>query len=66
MSLGSFHIEVGLLLKQRGAIILQRDEGGRWRLKLDKNVKDLLGRRVRVEGLRLDDHVLDVTRITAI
>lgn len=63
MPLGSYHSEEGLLLRQRGSLILQRDDGGRWRLNTDPDADTLLGSRVRVEGIRSDFDILDVTRI---
>ncbi|PWG03504.1 DUF5818 domain-containing protein [Sphingosinicella humi] len=64
MSIGSFHSETGLLLRQRGWLILQRDEGGRWRLEVSASFDDLLGSRVRVEGTRIDFDILEVARIS--
>ncbi len=62
--LGTFHAESGLLLRQRGGIILQRDDGGRWRLTGDALPDELLGQRVRVEGIRSGFDLLEVSRIT--
>jgi hypothetical protein len=61
--LGSFHAEDGLLLRQRGWLILQRDDGGRWRLEID-DAEHMLGQRVRVEGIRSGFDVLEVKRIS--
>lgn len=66
MPLGTFHSEEGLLLLQRGGLILQRDDGGRWRLDAGKNAEQNLGRRVKVEGLRSDFDVLEVSRIVVV
>jgi hypothetical protein len=63
MSIGKLHKEEGLLLRQRGALILTRDDGGRWRLDGDTDADDLLGQRVRVEGVRSDFDLLEVIRI---
>lgn len=63
MPLGTFHAEEGMLLRQRGALILQRDDGGRWRLDADLGVEEHLGRRVRVEGVRSAFDLLDVSRV---
>lgn len=63
MPRGRFHIEEGLLLRQRGDLILQRDDGGRWRLDGDAEAERMLGRRVRVEGIRSGFDLLEVTRI---
>jgi hypothetical protein len=63
MPRGTFHIETGLLLEQRGRLILQRDEGGTWRLSADPGAYKLVGRRVRLEGIRIGFDLLDVTRV---
>lgn len=63
VSVGSYHAETGLLLRQRGRLILQRDDGGRWRLEADAEAERFLGQRVRIEGVRADFDVLDVSRI---
>ena len=63
MPIGKFHSEEGLLLRQRGQLILQRDAGGRWRLDTDPQAEELLGLRVRVEGVRSDFDLLEVSRI---
>lgn len=64
MPIGTFHIETGLLLQQRGGLILQRDDGGRWRLDADRDTEKFLGQRVRVEAIRSGFDLLDVSRIT--
>jgi hypothetical protein len=61
--LGSFHSETGLLLRQRGNLILQRDNGGRWRLEADAEAEHYLGQRVAIEGIRSGFDVLDVVRV---
>lgn len=66
MPLGTFHSEEGLLLRQRGGLILQRDDGGRWRLDAEPDAEQNLGRRVRVEGLRGDFDLLEVRRIVVV
>lgn len=50
MPLRTEHIKEGMLLREGSWIILQRDDGGRWRLALDAGDERLLGRRVRVHG----------------
>lgn len=65
MPLGKFCIEEGLLLRQRGGLILQKDDGGRWRLDADPEAGRMIGQRVRVEGVRSDFDVLHVSRIIA-
>lgn len=64
MPIGSFHIEEGLLLRQRGGLILQKHDGGRWRLELEPNIEELVGLRVRVEGIRSGFDLLEVSRIS--
>jgi hypothetical protein len=61
--IGKFHSEEGLLLRQRGRLILQRDDGGFWTLDADPDAEDLLGLRVRVEGIRSGFNSLDVSRV---
>ena len=63
MPLGSVHAEEGLLLRQRGSFVRQRDDGGRWQLDADPEAEELLGQRVRVEGVRRDFDLLEVSRI---
>ncbi len=63
MPIGKFYSEEGLLLRQRGGLILQRDGGGRWRLEVDQDVEELVGSRLRVEGVRSDFDVLHVARM---
>src|SRR3546814_9902526 len=50
MPLGSRHIETGLLLVEGAWLILNRDQGGRWRLDVSSRARKLLGQRVRIEG----------------
>lgn len=52
MPLGSLHSETGLLLEQDGTLILQRDDGGRWRIDESRAVRRHLGRRVVIQGQR--------------
>ena len=51
MPLGSKPDETGRLLRERGALVLERDLGGRWRLDADPSAERMLGQRVRVEGV---------------
>jgi hypothetical protein len=60
--IGKFHSEEGLLLRQRGRIILQQDGGGFWILEVDEP-SELLGLRVRAEGIRSGFNSLEVSRI---
>lgn len=63
MSIGRFFVEEGLLLQQRGRLILQNDDGGFWILETDPGAEKMLGQRVRVEGIRSGFNSLDVARI---
>lgn len=63
MSIEKFHTEEGLLLQQRGRLILQQDGGGFWVLDADPPAEQLLGCRVRVEGIRSGFNSLEVSRI---
>lgn len=44
-------------------LVLQRDDGGRWRLDVGRRAESLLGRRVRVQGRRAGFDLLDVQQI---
>jgi hypothetical protein len=63
MPKGTRHDETGLLLREGHFLVLQRDDGGRWRLDTARRVERLLGRRVRVQGMRSGFDLLDVCRI---
>jgi hypothetical protein len=63
MPLGRFYMEEGLLLQQSGRLVLQRDDGGFWILEVDFTAERLLGRRVRIEGVRSGFNALEVTRL---
>jgi hypothetical protein len=63
MSLGSEHDETGRLLRDGSSVILQRDDGGRWRLDLGCGDEVPLGRRVRVLGTRCGFDRLAVRRV---
>ena len=66
---GSQHEETGWLNDDRGQLILRRDGGGRWRLDmgwlLTWRTRNLLGKRVRVIGIRSDFDLLAVSSIKA-
>lgn len=64
MPRGSKHDEQGLLLRERGFLILRRDDGGRWRLEADPEAEQFLGQRVRIEGVRTGFDLLSVERLT--
>jgi len=63
MPRGTKHDGTGLLLREGHELVLQRDDGGRWRLDAGRNAFDLLGRRVRVQGTRSGFDILDVRSI---
>ncbi len=63
MPIGKFHLEEGLLLRQRGRLILQRDDGGFWILDAGPDAENLLGLRVRVEGIRSGFNSIDASRV---
>ena len=63
MPIGAEHVEDGLLLREGGGIVLQRDDGGRWRLDLDRDQEALLGQSVRIHGVRAGFDRLDVRRV---
>ncbi len=64
MPIGKLCSEEGLLLQRRGQeLILQRDDGGFWILEIDPPAEQLLGSRVRVEGVRSGFNALEVSRI---
>ena len=60
---GSIHRHKGMLLRQRGGVILQMIEGVRWRLQVEEKVDHLIGEQVDVEGVQIDGDILEVTRI---
>jgi len=60
MPLGTTHTEEGLLLAERGILVLQLDGGGHWRLAADADAYARVGQRVRIEGARTGFDLLDV------
>jgi hypothetical protein len=52
--------ETGMLLRVGGGFSLKRDAGGLWRLDLHRVPVDLVGKRVRVIGVRTGGDVVDV------
>jgi hypothetical protein len=61
MPMGTKHELVGLLLQgQRGGLVLRPDDGGEWRLDAGWSVRRLIGRRVRLEGTRVEFNTIDV------
>jgi hypothetical protein len=59
---GTSHDETGWLNDDRGQLVLRRDGGGTWRLDvgfiLTWRTRKLLGKRVRVMGVRSDFDLL--------
>jgi hypothetical protein len=47
--------ETGMLLREGGGFVLQRDLGGRWPLDLARVPVDFVGKRVRVVGVEDED-----------
>ena len=66
MPQGSRHSLEGLLLRGHGRLILQKDDGGRWRLDVERTAERWLGRRVRVDGIRNGFDELLVERIAPV
>ena len=52
MPIGSHHDEMGILVRDGELLYLQRDAGGHWELDAPDDTMKLLGRRVRVVGVR--------------
>ena len=52
--------ETGMLLRVGGGFALKRDAGGLWRLDLHRTPVDLVGKRVRVIGIRTGEDRVDV------
>jgi hypothetical protein len=63
MPLGTTHTAEGLLLAERGTLVLQLDGGGRWRLAATADVYARVGQRVRIEGVRAGFDLLDVQSV---
>ncbi len=60
---GSLHTK-GLLPREQGALIIQRQGGGRWRLEADPGAEMMVGRRVLIDGSRSGFDVLEVSSAT--
>jgi len=52
--------EYGMLTRHGGGFALARDAGGVWELELARVPVDLVGRHVRVIGIRMEDDRIDV------
>lgn len=61
----SYELE-GMLLERHGGLVLGVRDGGTWRLDADWRARRLLGRRVRVTGVRDDFDLLAVKSIEAV
>ena len=66
MPMGTRHEVVGLLLEDRGQLALDVEGGGTWRLDAGWKARRLLGRRVRVTGIRDGFDLLAVETIERI
>ena len=64
MPLGSRHEETGRLLRRGHELVLERDDGGTWRLDAPWSAQRLVGRRVAVAGIRDEFDLLAVERMT--
>ncbi|MGA1854058.1 DUF5818 domain-containing protein [Sphingobium sp. HT1-2] len=57
---------MGILLGDDPYPVLRVADGGEWRLDCSRSCRHLLGRRVRVVGMRSDFDMLDVERIESV
>jgi len=57
--------ETGMLLREGGGFVLQRDLGGRWPLDLSRVPVDLVGKRVRVVGIDSGDGRIEADGVRA-
>lgn len=60
MPRASQHDETGTVVRERGELVLLRDDGGRWRLDAPLTAESYVGRRIRVIGVRSGFDLLDV------
>lgn len=65
MSEGDAIDESGMLVRDGGGFVLQRDLGGRWRLDMRRVPVDLVGKRVRVVGFEAGEGLIDVDGVRA-
>ena len=63
MPMGTRHRVTGRLLEARRGLVLEMDDGGVYALDTELAARELLGRRVIVEGVRSGFDRLDVTWI---
>ena len=59
MAQGDWIDETGMLLREGGGFVLQRDAGGRWQLALGRMPVDLVEKRVRIVGIDAGDGVVE-------
>jgi Protein of unknown function (DUF5818) len=62
-SIGTRIEETGTLLRDGDAIVLRRDAGGRWTLDMHRVNIELLDQRVRIQGVIVEDGIIDVMAI---
>ena len=65
MAQGDAIDETGMLVRDGGGFLLQRDLGGRWPLDLSRVPVDLVGKRVRVIGVESGDGRIDADGVQA-
>ena len=65
MPRGTRHEITGILLEQRGELVLDVADGGTWQLDAGWRVRRLLGMRVKVIGIRDDFDLLAVEHLNA-
>ena len=65
MATGDAIDETGMLLREGGGFVLQRDAGGRWPLDLSRMPVDLIEKRVRIVGIETAAGRVDVEGIRA-
>jgi hypothetical protein len=66
MPLGVTYEETGLLLREGRGLVLCPDAGGTWRLDAGRDAERLVGRRVKLVGVRAGFDLLDVQSIEAV
>ena len=66
MPRGTQHDETGILLENGFYPKLQMADGGAWRVDITQRHRHLLGRPVRVVGIRAEFDLLEVQHISAI
>lgn len=64
MPIGSHHDETGILVRDGDLLYLQRDAGGHWEIDASDKIATMLGRRVRVVGMRTGFDRLSAKQVT--